>query len=640
MKTTDVYDVKRTGDLGGDRVAMKIDSNSIAHLMSVLTDLYSDPVLAVVREYSTNARDSHVEAKVARPIEVTLPNGMNPYFKVRDFGVGLSVDDITNIYSQYGASTKRDTDEQTGMLGLGCKSALTYTSQFTVVGVKNGVKATVLVSRVEDGTGVMEIIDTVSTNDHNGVEISVPVKNSNDFHAKTMQFFSFWEKGSVLVNGQPVEPVKLNMVTDKMGIAAGHLGLGSDIVVMGGVPYPVGQRLYDGNRPYNDNFKVVAFVEIGDVHFVPSREALSFTKRTDAKVTALKAEFTANLIKTAQDDVNAQATHAEAYTKYTEWTKRLGNNITQNLTYNGSKFPSSFAVSKVTVYNSGYSRHQIQNYGSNNLGIESVVSSLMIHDYDGVQLTARHKEKIRHYKSVNNITCRTHYLTANKEGGVWVPDSLRVSWADIKNVTLPGTSGPRAKRVPAWSVYSVTDSYFKDIADLDKTKVPVYISPTARLSSGECQRILTAHPGIQIVSLGENRWDKFKRDFPNASSLQAFVKAQAEAAEKALTDKDKQILSMDRWEKDRIKKLDPSRIDDPSIKDAISIAKGSVTSATLDRYSECVVACRSVNLYMPDVQTVPALDAYPLLGNLGHGTMEHCYIYINAVFAAKQAGTI
>ncbi len=108
MKPTNVIDMHRTGDLGGQKVGMKIDENSLAHVMSLLTDLYSDPELAVIREYSTNARDSHIMAGVPHlPIKVTLPNGMSPYFKVQDFGLGMSVSDIEETYSKYGASTKR-----------------------------------------------------------------------------------------------------------------------------------------------------------------------------------------------------------------------------------------------------------------------------------------------------------------------------------------------------------------------------------------------------------------------------------------------------------------------------------------------------------------------------------------------------
>jgi hypothetical protein len=641
MRTTDVYDVKRTGDLGGDRVAMKIDTNSIAHLMSVLTDLYSDSVMAVIREYSTNARDSHVEAGVTRPIEISLPNGMSPYFKVRDFGVGLSVDDITNIYSQYGASTKRDTDEQTGMLGLGCKSALTYTSQFTVVGIKNGVKATVLVSRVEDGTGVMEIVDTVSTTEHNGVEISVPVKNAGDFNAKTMRFFSFWEEGTVLVNGRQPDRINLDMVTDNIGIAASNI-LGSDVIVMGGVAYPCANRLFDGTRPYNDQFNIVAFVEIGDVHFVPSREALSYTKRTDYKVAEIKKTFTDNLVKKAQDSINAEVTHFAAWKRYTEWGNRIGTNITSGLTYNGLAFPSGFSF-KASVYRSNYSRHQVQNYNSQNFGVETLNNALIIHDYDGVKLTARHKEKIRQYKANKGIVTNYHILTTLPEGKPWVDSSRYVTWADIKAQVLPsnGTSGARTGTIPV-DVYNPTLDAFENITILDATKIACYISPTARLSRSASALLTTTFPGIQIVVLGENRWDKFKRENPTAKSLTSFIRDEVAVAESLLTSLDKKIISMSSWEKACLKNLDPNRIDDPEVKALIKIANGTTTSAAVDRYNTVLVASRKVGYYAKDFDSSndSIAGAYPLLSRTDSDTMEHVIIYLNAVYQAKQNGTI
>src|SRR5687767_10437021 len=119
---TPASDIIQSGDLGGQKVAMGFDPNSLAHLMSVLTDLYSDPVGAIVREYSTNALDSHVEAAAyvsalqvldthnelkhfdpryleggMPPIEVSIPSTFSPFFKVVDHGIGLSVDDITTM---------------------------------------------------------------------------------------------------------------------------------------------------------------------------------------------------------------------------------------------------------------------------------------------------------------------------------------------------------------------------------------------------------------------------------------------------------------------------------------------------------------------------------------------------------------
>ena len=74
--------------------------------------------MAVLREVTTNALDAHVAAGVTRPSRST-PTELAPVLTIKDYGVGLSVEDIRNIFSQYGASTKRETNDQVGSLGLG-----------------------------------------------------------------------------------------------------------------------------------------------------------------------------------------------------------------------------------------------------------------------------------------------------------------------------------------------------------------------------------------------------------------------------------------------------------------------------------------------------------------------------------------
>ena len=121
-----------------------IKKEGLSHIFNVLRNqLYSDKVLAVIREYSTNAVDAHTEVgKKNEPILVTLPNQMSPYFKVRDFGRGLTEKEIGQIYAMYGESTKRGTNEQIGQLGLGSKSAFAYGDNFVINSFVNGNKTT------------------------------------------------------------------------------------------------------------------------------------------------------------------------------------------------------------------------------------------------------------------------------------------------------------------------------------------------------------------------------------------------------------------------------------------------------------------------------------------------------------------
>jgi hypothetical protein len=67
----DKSDLQIESTVSGNRVAMTLDETALVHIMSVLTNLYSDPEKAIIREYATNAWDAHIEAGILRPIEIT-----------------------------------------------------------------------------------------------------------------------------------------------------------------------------------------------------------------------------------------------------------------------------------------------------------------------------------------------------------------------------------------------------------------------------------------------------------------------------------------------------------------------------------------------------------------------------------------
>jgi len=117
-----------------------IKDSGLAHIFNVLRNqLYSDKILAVIREYSANAIDAHAElGNESTPIKVTLPNKLNLKLKIRDFGRGLTETQIKEIYAMYGESTKRGTNKQVGQLGLGCKSAFAYGDNFVINSFVNG----------------------------------------------------------------------------------------------------------------------------------------------------------------------------------------------------------------------------------------------------------------------------------------------------------------------------------------------------------------------------------------------------------------------------------------------------------------------------------------------------------------------
>src|SRR5687768_14206487 len=85
----------------GESIKMRLDEDATDHLMSMFIDLYEDPEKAIIREYTCNGRDAQIEAGYTGPLEVTTPTALAPFFTVRDYGIGLSAEDIRKVYSAY-----------------------------------------------------------------------------------------------------------------------------------------------------------------------------------------------------------------------------------------------------------------------------------------------------------------------------------------------------------------------------------------------------------------------------------------------------------------------------------------------------------------------------------------------------------
>lgn len=316
--------VEVDSNVDGERIDMSIDTDSLRHLMSVMTNLYSDTAMACIREYSTNARDAHLEAGIAdTPIEVTRPSSFSPVLKIRDYGNGLSLDDIRNVYSKYGASTKRGSDVVNGMLGLGAKSALTYASSFTVVSVKDAVKTVVSVEVSSDGGGSMDIIDSSPSSEHSGVEIQIPVATSDItlFRNKVDQFFKFWDAGTVKIDTMVNDGFDFSdfmKIDDRTYFMNASRNWGSpnkidkSYIVMGGVAYPS-----PFPTPFSDSrdSHFVYFAEMGDVIFSPSRESLLTNDHNRKVFDQITGNITQNIKDSVQVEIDSCPTILEGYRK-------------------------------------------------------------------------------------------------------------------------------------------------------------------------------------------------------------------------------------------------------------------------------------------------------------------------------------
>jgi hypothetical protein len=260
-------------------------------------NLYSNPVGSVVRELSTNAYDSHVMAGCPeRQFTLQIPTRLDPTFKIRDYGTGLSNEDMMSVYTTFFESTKTQSNDVVGCLGLGSKSPFAITDSFFVTSYFNGMKTIFSVFVDKNFIPSITIFATEETTEDNGLEIEIAVKDtlisSFAYEVRTqLRFFTVkpdivgytnftWNEDTIQVNrdgwrasdsysdsfavqGQVAYPIQVNMISEYIEKNEFNISV-RDLI----------------NAGYAVDFP------IGSLDIAPSREALSYdddTKKAIAK---------------------------------------------------------------------------------------------------------------------------------------------------------------------------------------------------------------------------------------------------------------------------------------------------------------------------------------------------------------------
>ena len=552
--------------LDGERIQMGFDEAALVHLMTLLTDLYSDPQGAVIREYSTNAWDSHIDAgNTQTPIEVTTPNNLDPYFKVKDYGIGMNADDIRRVYSLYGASTKRQQTTTNGSMGIGAKSALTISNQFMVVGVKHGIKTHVSVSRDSDGSAFMEIVSETPTTEPNGVEVIVPVRDVY-MKDKAEKFFRYWEKGRVLLNGtDPSKIDTLKKVSDRVYFDD-DCPYHADVVVMGNVGYPTVENI-GSLHPRNGHY--VAFVTMNgedEVVFTPSREGLQYVEKTKKSLKGLAEEVDSNAMVGLQAEVDAATTPEEAFKvrgnimsrfAFTSYQSQL-----QSLTYKGEEMlaPGAYFSYKddknedsrnVILWKTTYHRYAVQT--GSTAGVRDV-SWIIVNYPSKTGVSGQHKRKIKHYirsqdylgKSLGNAIILINRPKSAINDSKWF-DSKIIDWNDIPTIRIDPvgySGGGRASENGGYMTIdpaTMSQSIRHDVAH-DATVV--YWTKADRSPSQAELQIIARHlPNVVFVETPRNRHDKLERSFKNAVEYYTARAKAIKLVQNAMTDHDWAVLA-------------------------------------------------------------------------------------------------
>lgn len=294
--------IVNSGSLGVQQAT--IDMNpTIMHVLS--RDLYQRPIEAVVRETLTNALDAHVEAGTTHiPVDIKLPNWDDELFYIRDYGPGLSVERVNDLYLVYGKSTRRESNDYSGAFGLGCKASLAYTTSFMVTSYHEGQKHEFLVYYDQDNIPCLDHRSSELTDEPSGLKISLSMLNSTDyvhFHsalAKVLQHIpeSYY---NCITNGYKFAvtypeyteygPLKLkNTKADTFQIIMGYVAYDVDIGAVTEYLTQHNKQLrvndlvfnaVDVIRTLNNTYDVTIKAELGRYPIHPSREFINITPR-------------------------------------------------------------------------------------------------------------------------------------------------------------------------------------------------------------------------------------------------------------------------------------------------------------------------------------------------------------------------
>ena len=288
---------------GRELVTAKFGIGNLGLVMKIFRELmYKDPVRAICREISCNARDAHREiGAINEPIEIHLPSKFDKSWKVKDWGPGISPDRMENIFLQYGNSTKREDNDQTGGWGLGAKTPFSKTNQFTISTIthdEDGInRKRVWIAHIDEtDQGMIRCLKEHEVDEPTGTEIIVPVqdKDFEEFIDGTIKATTHWDVRPNLIGmgSIPEYPEKNEILLEgdgwKLYTSRESYDQYDTTVILDGMAYPLDPDSLGGRLSRSDSQlfskNLELFFDVGEIVPAPNREHLHYDDNTRDKI--------------------------------------------------------------------------------------------------------------------------------------------------------------------------------------------------------------------------------------------------------------------------------------------------------------------------------------------------------------------
>lgn len=391
-----------TFSLGQKEVSVARIQASAKAFEILSSSLYSNNVLAIIRELSANAKDSHKAAGYPeKPFDIQLPNKLDPSFKVRDYGVGMDHQFVMTRLNTYFDSTKNDSNEEIGGFGLGIKSGFSYTSSYMIVTFDGTTRRVYAFQIGSSGLPEISFLAETPSDEPKGVELSIPVmdKDYDRFREEAVEALTFYDpKPNITGVDKSVFDIKpLFQGTGwKIYKNPGRLK-NENYVEMGNVIYPV----IEDNDPYNEarHFRrhhrgsemiMVYSAGIGEIDITPNREQIKLTDRSKERIKKFEETVAEELMATIQgwldketgslwDVLRGDAVRRISDQSYFFESRKVD---LKKLTYKGYKImtqdfrytdksPAADKVARVHILQESYSDIRMQDHKLAHYGIQA-----------------------------------------------------------------------------------------------------------------------------------------------------------------------------------------------------------------------------------------------------------------------------
>ena len=297
-------------------------NNSSKAFKILSSQLYSNKSLAIVRELSCNAFDSHVSVQQTKPFEVFL-NGSLKELTIEDFGSGLTHEEVMGVYSNFLDSDKAENADLIGGLGLGSKSPFAYTDRFTIRAIKKGISNYYL-AYMNNGYPVIYHLSTKKTKKRNGVKITIHVDNEHDLD-------DFKESINLALKYFPPAAYKVSPYASVVPVAwdivpNGLFGVSNEYrantgIVMNNVFYNIDKRqlpksFFETHKNMLDVTSLILFTEDNSLEVTASRESLSYDKESLKVLGKILTELSDKIIVKIQESFALEKSYYNAQCKY------------------------------------------------------------------------------------------------------------------------------------------------------------------------------------------------------------------------------------------------------------------------------------------------------------------------------------